>query len=226
MAEQWAARLYKSVQWQKLKQCLIAQRGMRCEECGRVVVVPSLLVGHHVQPLTPENVDDATIALNPDNIRLLCHDCHDRMHRRMRYAGSRARHVYLIYGAPCSGKSTRARQMMERGDLIVDRDLIYQAISGLAIYDKPDSIKANMLAAHDALIDSIMTRRGKWQQAFVIGGYPVKSERESLAMRLGAELVYCEATEAECLARAETRGKFVAELWRGYIRDWFRRYVP
>ena len=42
-----------------------------CEECGgRATEV------HHAIPLTPENIDDPTVALNPALLHSLCHDCH------------------------------------------------------------------------------------------------------------------------------------------------------
>ena len=34
---------------------------------------------HHVIELTPENINDISIALNPDNLISLCHDCHTKI---------------------------------------------------------------------------------------------------------------------------------------------------
>lgn len=222
MAQSWAMELYQSKAWRDLRQALILQRGLRCEECGKLVPLPSMLIGDHVQELTPENVHDPTIALNPDNVRLVCDDCHNRKHKRFGY-NSKA--VYIIYGAPCSGKTTLVNQLRQRGDIIIDMDRLYQAISGCTLYDKPDNIKAAVFAARDALLDVVKTRYGQWCNAYIIGGYPHKAQREALAKKLGAQLTYCEATKEECIARAEERGQF-AGAWKKYIERWFEDFEP
>jgi 5-methylcytosine-specific restriction endonuclease McrA len=33
---------------------------------------------HHIIELTPENINDPSIALNLDNLMCLCHNCHTR----------------------------------------------------------------------------------------------------------------------------------------------------
>ena len=40
-------------------------------------------VVHHKIPLTPENVDDPDISLNPDRLIALCDDCHTEVHRML-----------------------------------------------------------------------------------------------------------------------------------------------
>lgn len=47
-----------------------------CTRCGR----PAKEV-HHKIHLTPENINDPKIALNPDNLESLCRDCHFEEHR-------------------------------------------------------------------------------------------------------------------------------------------------
>lgn len=41
--------------------------------------VPGEIV-HHKTPLTPENIHDERITLNPDNLELLCRECHEKAH--------------------------------------------------------------------------------------------------------------------------------------------------
>ena len=108
--------------------------------------------------------------------------------------------------------------------MMIDIDALYYAVSGLR--DKPNNLYRNVMAAHDALIDNVKTRYGKWNNAYIIGGYPEKRKREALADELGAELVYCEATQAECMERLmadETRWARRDE-WSKWINDWYGRY--
>ena len=56
----------------------------------------------------------------------------------------------------------------------------------------------------DNLYDVIKYRSGKWSNAFVIASAPTIGERERLIKRLGgAELIYINATQEECMAHAE-----------------------
>lgn len=222
MAQSWAMALYQSRRWRELRQALILERGLRCESCGKLVAHPSQLIGDHIQELTPDNVNDPAVALNPDNVRLTCEDCHNKKHKRFGY---NKKEVFLIYGAPCSGKTTMVNQMRQRGDILIHMDRLYQAISWCSLYDKPDNIKAAVFAARDALLDVVRTRHGQWYNAYIIGGYPHKSQRESLARRLGAKLVFCEATQEECKARADERGPFAADM-KKFIDKWFDEFEP
>lgn len=222
MAQAWAMKLYQSREWRELRRAIIQERGLRCEACGRLVHNASDLTADHIRELTPETVQDANVALNQDNVQLLCADCHNRKHQRF---GHNQKNVYIVYGSPCSGKTTRVNALKLRGDIILDMDTLYQALSGCQLYDKPDNIASVVFRARDAVLDAVKTRLGKWNNAYIIGGYPAKAKREALARKLGAELIYCDATEDECLARAELRGIF-AKDWKRYVHKWWTEYEP
>src|ERR1700730_1423715 len=63
-----AAPFYLSPDWRSLVARLIAERGRRCEECGRT---GCRLFGDHVVELK-----DGGAELDPGNICLLCGSCH------------------------------------------------------------------------------------------------------------------------------------------------------
>ena len=217
MAESWARKLYLSKAWVDLRIRLIQERGPVCQQCGRIMANTSSLIGHHKKELTPENVTNPMIALNPDNIELICSDCHNQEHQRF---GKNSRNIFLVFGSPCSGKTTLVNQLKKRGDLIVEMNQLYMAVSGCCIYDKPNNLRKNIFQMRDLLLDNIRTRYGGWNDAYIIGGYPRQQEREELASRLGAEVIYCRSTEAECMAKAELLGPFAQE-WQGYVHKWW-----
>ena len=78
------------------------------------------------------------------------------------------------------------------------------------------------------MLDQIKTRTGKLSQAWIIGGYPNFVVRERLAQQLGAELIYIEASEEECIRRLyEDKDKLhVQQDWQRYIQDWFLKFTP
>ena len=66
-------RFYHSAIWKRAKQEKIMMAKGICERCGRRGTEV-----HHKIPLTDENVDDPNIAINPNNLELLCKSCHDK----------------------------------------------------------------------------------------------------------------------------------------------------
>ena len=108
---------------------------------------------------------------------------------------------------------------MQYGDIVLDMDALWQAVTFQPEYVKPDNARFNIFALRDNLLDQIKTRHGQWYDAYVIGGYPDKYERDRLAQTLGAEMIYCEATRQECLDRRIVSGKPAS--WDDYITKWF-----
>lgn len=216
---------YASKEWITLRLILINERGNRCEHCKEIINRSRELIGHHTIELTPENVHDSNISLNPELIEIVCFDCHNKDHRRFGYQGKKE--VYLVYGPPMSGKSTFVREQLRRGDILVDMDALYAALSMLPDYDKPDNLYNNVIGVHNYLIDKIRTRYGKWHTAWIVGGYADKYKRERLANDLGAELVFMNVDRDECLSRLsmdESR-KYRVDEWEGYINKWFESYT-
>lgn len=214
-------QFYTGKPWRDLSHTLKIQRGGKCERCGFTVVEKAdwvKLIGHHKIELTEANISDPNISLNPDNVEIVCIDCHNKSHRRF---GHR-KQVYIVWGSPLSGKSTLVRELMQYGDIVLDMDRLWEAITMQPAYTKPNNVRFNVFALRDSLLDQIKTRYGQWYTAWVIGGYPERYERERLAGALGAELIYCESTKEECLERLEQSDK--PESWRQYILDWWERY--
>lgn len=223
---------YSSPKWVGFRRVLIMQRrkpdgSIVCEHCDKIIRIAKDIVGHHKTELTVDNVDDHSISLNPDNVELICFDCHNKEHKRFGYQEVAEKKVYLVYGAPLSGKSTLVRERAKLGDLIVDMDELYCAISGLERYNKPNNLLGNVLGVYNLLIDNIAVREGKWNNAWIIGGFADRYRRNSIAKRTGAELIFCDVSQEECLRRLSAykeRGEHEAE-WRGYIAKWFESYT-
>lgn len=217
---------YASEKWQTFRKVIVAERGLNCEYCGQVISKPKDLHIHHKIELTPENVHDVSISLNPDNVMVVHHECHNNIHKRFGYKNN-SKEVYLVYGPPMSGKTTFVKENIQRGDLVVHMDRLYEAVTMLPSFDKPDELFSNVIGLYNQLIDNIKTRYGKWNKAWVIGGYADKYKRERLANDLGAELIFCDVSKEECLRRLslDVDRQYRQEEWRGYIEKWFETYT-
>ncbi|HZJ98509.1 MAG TPA: hypothetical protein VFC79_00795 [Tissierellaceae bacterium] len=211
-------KFYCSKAWRELSYKLKVERGGKCERTGEIFLDFSQLIGHHKIELTESNVDDPKISLNPELIEIISHREHNKEHRRF----GNKKNVYIIYGSPLSGKSTLAKELMQYGDIILDIDNLWQSISMQDRYIKPSNVRFNVFKMRDDLLNQIKMRYGNWYDAYIIGGYPEKYERQRLADELGAELIYCESTREECIKRAIEDDR--PSEWIKYIEDWFDRY--
>lgn len=221
------ADFYRSKAWEKFRQIIVLERANEqgeiiCAHCGRPIVKAYDCIAHHKIELTEINYRDAEVALNPDNIDLVHHRCHNEIHEKTGYQQPK---VYIVWGSPLSGKNTYVESVAKYGDIILDIDNLWEAVSGRRRYEKPNRIKENVFALHRLMLDMIASRRGYWTTAYIIGGYALPSERERLAERLGAELIHIDTTKEECLDRlAKSRDGRKKSEWEKYIADWWATY--
>lgn len=212
---------YKSKEWEKLLQVLKIERvneqgQLICEYCNEPIIKKYDCIGHHEIELTNENVNDINISLNPDNIKLIHFACHNKIHQRF---NGFYQSVYLVYGSPCSGKSTWVKNVANDDDLILDIDKIWECISNCDKYHKPNRLKANVFGIRDTILDQIKTRTGMWRNAYIIGGYPLASDRDRICNLLRAKPVFIDETKETCLSRA------INEDWKEYINEWFDSFT-
>jgi 5-methylcytosine-specific restriction endonuclease McrA len=73
MAKSWAIAFYASQAWRTVRREVLRRDHYTCSECyGRAAEV------HHITELTPGNINDVRVALNPSNLISMCHDCHTK----------------------------------------------------------------------------------------------------------------------------------------------------
>ena len=181
------------------------------------------IVLHHIKPLTPMNVNDFSVSLNPANILICSQKEHNEIHARFGFVAERK--VYYVYGAPCAGKTTFVREIKGNSDIVVDMDSIWECITGGERYEKPNALKTNAFAVRDCLLEMVRTRAGKWERAWIISSEGSSGVRERAIERLGAEPIYIESTIDECLKRLykNPNGRDVKE-WEGFIKMFFEDY--
>lgn len=218
MAKDFAKAFYKSKEWQKAREAALMRDHYMCQICH---AAPAEEV-HHTIELTPRNINDPDIALNPDRLVSLCRDCHFKEHRKKRIENSRKslrvrmvddhgvyfdedgmpqkRKIYFVWGAPASGKSTYVSEHKQDGDIIVDLDRIKWAIGGYG-YDNSLGLALDIRDHIYDLIeqeDTKLDARAVW----VIETAPRKAEREETIAKLKATEVHIDTDIETCITRA------------------------
>ena len=234
-------QFYKSKQWEAFRKVIIAERTdpdgfVHCCECGKPILNKYDLIIHHKQELNEANVNDYNISLNPDNVECICFRCHNQVHERFGFQKEGHKNgfqkpvqkkVYIVYGSPCSGKSTWVHDVATAQDLIVDLDNIWQMISMNDRYTKPAALKSVVFEMRDKLYDIIKYRSGKWHNAYIITGGAMKGDRDRLKQRIGADdLIFIDTDYDTCISRLQTKGlnDEQKQLWIQFINEWFDKY--
>ena len=130
--------------------------------------------------------------------------------------------VEIVYGPPCSGKSTYARERMGKDDVVYDYDRLIKAMT---TQDKRGTEKT---AAHEIAlgIRGLMIARAHEEdrrcgRAFILTRWPTENLREQLA-GLAVTETRMDADEKTCLARLEADDERTDKSeWAQIIRDWF-----
>ena len=222
------ADFYHSKEWEAFRRVIIEERTdadgfIRDEITGKPILRMYDIILHHKIFLTEENVNDREISLNPDNIQIVSHKTHNLLHDKWGY---KRKEIFLVYGPPLAGKTSYVQDILIPGDLVIDMDNIWQCISGLHRYQKPGKLRAVAFGMRDYLMDAAKVRNGKWQNCWIIGGYPLISDRERIIKTYGAREIYIEASYEECISRLSADPERDTDEWTGYIDEWFRRYYP
>lgn len=82
MGRDFSRKFYHSKEWESVRQYILRRDNYLCVRCN----APGKEI-HHKTYLTPENINDPDISLNPDNLITLCRDCHMDEHRQQKIDG-------------------------------------------------------------------------------------------------------------------------------------------
>ena len=78
----FARKFYGSQAWKNVRDFCKKRDRYLCQDCLKKHLYRPADEVHHIIELSPENIDDPEISLNPDNLVSLCHECHEARHHK------------------------------------------------------------------------------------------------------------------------------------------------
>lgn len=82
MAKAYAKKFYSSKAWQSCRNEYAKRQKFLCEDCLRRGIYRPGEIVHHKIELDPVNIEKPEVALNFDNLELLCRECHAKRHEQ------------------------------------------------------------------------------------------------------------------------------------------------
>lgn len=122
----------------------------------------------------------------------------------------------VVTGPPCSGKSTYARERHKPGDILIDFDLMAQALGSPVPHEHSEPIRWVTMHARRAAITQALYQHKKGATVWIV--QTTLSRAELTRYRaVGAEIVTLGGDLAELHARADRERP---ERWHGLIDEW------
>lgn len=122
----------------------------------------------------------------------------------------------VVTGPPCSGKSTYVRTHAQAGDIIIDFDVIAQALGSGDPHDHNTHVRRVTMMARRAAINAAVDEHYRGAAVWIVDGAP-SERRVRLYEGARAQVVTLSAERSE-LHRRATEGR--PPLWHKLIDEW------
>jgi hypothetical protein len=120
----------------------------------------------------------------------------------------------VVMGAPCSGKSTYVREHAKPGDIVIDFDVLAQALGSPDPHDHPHHIRMVAIDMRRTAIASALQQHATGHALWIVDINP--GERMPAYQRAGAQFVTMTATREELHERAKAERP---DRWRQLIDE-------
>jgi 5-methylcytosine-specific restriction protein A len=216
--------------WEKLRKWFLMQSPL-CALCESQGVITAANEVDHIIP----HKGDKVLFWDVKNLQSLCKSCHSRKsqqeksgwkYENIQKNKASKTQVVVVYGPPGAGKTTYVLKKMRPGDLILDSDRLWQALSGQAIHDKPISIFPFMLEAWHAVLNRLKANNNILC-AWIVTTGKRKQDIEMYENELNAQCFVMETPAIVCLRRVQNdkaRDPETMELFKGLIDQWWQDY--
>ena len=157
-------KLYNSARWKSCRNAYLKRHPL-CEMCERDGLVTPATEVHHIKP-----IEEGGAELDHANLMSLCHSCHMQIH----YGEGHQLDLNIVYGAPCSGKSTWVKSQAKPGDLVWDFDEVRSTLFGFDLHEKTYPANAIVMAMREAMYQELAKAKNRINKAWIIVTNPAE----------------------------------------------------
>jgi len=176
--------------------------------CGSLTDYPKGFEVDHINPLSHGGTD------TEDNLQILCSGatgCHAKKTIREDHNDPNVSffpdwlepascELTIVFGPPGSGKSTYVAEHAGKHDLVIDLDMIVADLSGMPIYQAPDTWLRRAVHLRNRMLSSL-SRDPKVKAWFITTGQGEVDQEWWKAKLKPAKTVTLDVPEVECIAR-------------------------
>lgn len=187
---------YGGTRWQKVRKAHLDLNPL-CKNCldkGHIVQ------GRHVDHIIP--ITQGGEEYSDGNLQTLCIPCHN-IKTKIESMGApkdNSSHIFIVHGAPCSGKNYRVKQLASLSDVIIDLDAIADSITFLPAYQRLPHHFSIALAMREAAMKNIVNSFKRQYKVFVLTTKDKESELRAMKQRLNTQsTIHVETGLSECL---------------------------
>lgn len=141
--------------------------------------------------------------------------------------------VTIVCGPPGSGKTTFVMDRKEKGDIVVDIDWLWMALTGLDYYDKPDHLVPFVLDVRKMIIERLQLEGSDTtpilHNVWIISGSPNAIERKELQYKFpSSRVIVLEQSVEQCMEniRQDQRREGKSIPWEQLVKKWWVEYTP
>ena len=134
--------------------------------------------------------------------------------------------TYLICGPPGAGKTTYALKHMSPGDVIIDWDLLFAAISGQPPHHNEANLNELVGDTRDLLMESVFcTGYSGVRNTWVTLCAAKKETRDYWRNRFDAKVILLKERISTCLVRlAKDPTRHDWQKWRPDVERWWKEF--
>lgn len=135
-------------------------------------------------------------------------------------------HVTVICGPPGSGKTSYVNKHRSFGDLIVDVDALFKALTFENTRDHLAMHLPFVLAARDAVLSRLLEAH-RVPRVWIIECGASPARRNQLRDKFSAKVIVLEVAEKECIRRIEQDlERDAKEQFPALVKQWWNEYRP
>lgn len=133
--------------------------------------------------------------------------------------------IYVVCGPPGAGKTTYALKHMSPGDVIIDWDFLFTAISGQPAHHNEASLNELVADLRDHLIEMIGYGYPGVRNFWVTLCAPRQETRDYWRNNYGAKVIVLKERISTCLARlAKDPTRHDWQKWRPHVERWWKEF--